>query len=150
MASDSVKEVREAFLEGTLEIYQNMMTDELSFYLLDTEDTSINIYGEAITRKYKDPIKLWGKIVVERNPDGEVDFDNGVTKCTITIPTQDFILKGIDYSPKNYNTLRQGVFEYKGVTYQIDEINPTTMVADEFIFHKFSCSEVKIDFLAKE
>lgn len=148
--SNELIEVRDAFLEGTLEIYQNMMSEEINIYLLDTENTIVNLYGESTSKKYKDPISLWGKIIVDRKPDGEIDFDNGTVNCTIIIPTKDFIDKGIDYAPSNYSTLRQSVFEYKGVFYQVDEINPTTMVANEFIFHKFSCSEVKIDFLAKE
>lgn len=147
MDSDLI-EVQRSFLEGTKEIYENMMSEDIFIYFM-SEDTEVNVYGESVGKKYKEAIPLWGKISVTRGS-GETDFEKNICRASVVVPTKDLIDKGIDYSPQNYDVIKQAILSYQGVLYQIEEISPLTNVANVFLFHRFDCSEVKEDYLSKE
>lgn len=139
-------EVQKDFLEGTKEIYENMMTEEIYIYLMNEEETKVNVYQEASVKYYREPIALWGKIQVTRSA-GQTDIEKNTCNATITVPTKDLMDKKIDFRPQNYDVLKKAVISYQGVYYQIEEINPVTNVANVFLFHTFICTEIKDDFL---
>lgn len=144
--SKDLLEVQKDFLEGTKEIYENMMTEEIYIHLMSEEETKVNVYQEAPVKHYKEPIALWGKIQVTRSA-GQTDVEKNTCNATITVPTKDLMDKEIDFRPQNYDVLKKAVISYQGVYYQIEEINPITNVANVFLFHTFICTEVKDDFL---
>lgn len=144
---NELQEVQDEFLNGVLEVYENLMSAEVRYYMMNEQNTKVNIYQEAPVKSYMKPIDLWAKVVVNRSPDGEVDVDKGMTSATITVPTKDLINKGIDHSVSNYDTLEKGIFEFKGAFYQIEKVTPMTAVANEFLFFKFICTEIKKDSL---
>lgn len=145
---NELKEVQEEFLEGVLEVYEALMSAEVRFYQMDEENTDIiDLYQESLVKKYKEPIDLWAKVSVTREPEGEVDVDKGSVRATIIVPTKDLMNKNIDFSTGNYDTLEKGIFEFKEAYYQIEKLTPMTAVANEFLFFKFICTEVKTDSL---
>ncbi len=139
-------EVQKDFLEGTKEIYQSLMTEEIYIHFMNEEGTNVNVYQEAPIKNYKEPIALWGKIQVIRST-SQADVEKNACSATITVPTKDLMDKKIDFRPQNYDVLKKAVMSYQGVYYQIEEINPVTNVANVFLFHNFLCTEVKDDFL---
>lgn len=136
------KRISEDFLEGILEVYSTMMTDQIFLKLLDESNTITNIYEETKQKKYLEPIQLVGKFSFSLS-EGEEVVESTQLFATAKIPTKSLLDNNIDISPQNYSTLEKGVIQYKGVDYEIKQIKPTTNIDDVFQFYEFGCEKPK-------
>lgn len=116
-----------------------MFTDRLHLSLLDEDGTIVNIYDESSDKMYLDPIQLIGRIQTTFTQ-GENPVESVQCEAVITIPTKQFITKGIPHqTDSDLETLKRGKFEYDGVEYLIDKITPKTLVADKWQMYEFKC-----------
>lgn len=135
--------IRNDFLEGTQEIFTTLfndgVTDGLDLYLLSTK-TKKNVYKENKVKLYQQPIKLVTQARI--NPvQGENDVETVKGDAQFTIPLSELMKKEIDTSTKGLSVLRQGVIEFHGVFYTIDNILPKAYVEDVFLLYTFVCTE---------
>lgn len=135
--------IRNDFLEGTQEIFTTLfndgVTDGLDLYLLSTK-TKKNVYKENKVKLYQQPIKLVTQARI--NPvQGENDVETVKGDAQFTIPLSELMKKEIDTSTEGLSVLRQGVIEFHGVFYTIDNILPKAYVEDVFLLYTFICTE---------
>lgn len=133
----------EEFLEGIYEVYSTLMTNQIFLKLLDENTTKTNIYEETKDKKYLEPIQLVGKFTSSLEQ-GEQEVEGIQEYVTVTIPTKSLLDNGIDITPQNYTTLKKGVIEYKGVSYEIESVRPNVNIDDVFQFYVFSCKKPKV------
>ena len=136
------KRISEEFLDGIYEVFSTMMTDQIFLKLLDEKNTVTNIYEETKQKNYLDPIQLVGKFSLSMSQ-GEEEVEGTQDYVTATIPTKSLLDNNVDISPQNYHTLEKGVIHYKGVDYEIKQVNPTTNIDDVFQFYVFYCEKPK-------
>lgn len=137
-------EIQNAFLDGIEEIYSIMFTDRLMLSLMNEELTVTNVYDETPDKIYYDPIQLIGRIKVSVEQ-GENPVENLQVDAVITIPTKQLMTYEIPHENwEDLETLRKGKFKYDDIEYLIDEIRPTTLVADKWQMYNFYCSKDKL------
>ena len=116
-----------------------MFTDRLHLSLLDEEKTKVNIYEETSNKIYQTPIQLIGRIQTTFTQ-GEDPVEGVQCDATITIPTKQFITKGIPHQTNSdLETLKKAKFEYDGIEYLVDKVTPKTLVADKWQMYVFEC-----------
>lgn len=135
--------IRNDFLEGTQEIFTTMfndgVTDGLDLYLLSTQ-TKRSVYKESKVKLYQKPIKLVTQARI--NPvQGDNDVETVKGDAQFVVPLSDLMKKGVDVSTKGLAVLRQGVIEFQGVYYTIDNILPKAFVEGVFLLYTFVCTE---------
>lgn len=135
--------IRNDFLEGTQEIFTTLfnagVTDGLDLYLL-SPNTKTNVYGENKAKLYKKPIKLVTQARI-RPTQGEQDVETVKGQAEFVVPLKDFMNKDIDVSTEGLAVLRQGVIDFHGTFYTIDNILPKAYVTDVFLLYTFICTE---------
>lgn len=140
MADESI---RKDFVEGVQEIFTTLFNggveDGLDLYLLSTQ-TKKNVYGENKVKLYQKPIKLVTQAHI--NPvQGEQDTETVKADAEFVVPLKDLQDKGIDVSTKGLAVLRQGIIEFHGTFYLIDNVIPKAYVEDVFLMYTFVCTE---------
>lgn len=133
--------IQSLFKEGVETIFGTLFTDSIQLFLLDSVNTVPNIYQEAPTKAYFDPISLVAgvrlNVNISSNPVSVVEKD-----MVVKIPTKQLILKNISYSTEeDLEELRKAKFTYKGTDYFIDNVRPTTFIADMWHIYAFDCSK---------
>lgn len=135
--------IRQDFLEGTQEIFttlfNNGVSDGLDLYLLSMQ-TKKNVYQENKVKIYQQPIKLVTQARISP-VQGEHDVETVKGDAQFTVPLSELMKKEIDTSVKGLEVLRQGVIEFHGVFYTIDNILPKAYVEDVFLLYTFVCTE---------
>lgn len=135
--------IQKDFLEGVQEVFTTMfndgVTDGIDLYLL-SPDTKTNVYGENKVKLYRPPIKL---VVQARiNPtQGEQDVETVKGSAQFVIPLKDLMDKQIDVSTEGLSVLRQGVVDFHGTFYTIDNVLPKAYVTDVFLLYTLVCTE---------
>lgn len=143
MAYDSSNQIQQAFLEGMEEVFSIMFTNNCKLYLLDSENTETNIYGETKSKKYSEPYDLVAKITYNHSK-GESPEETTIRSATIRVPTKQFLDKGIPcLLESDWEMLKKSKFEYEGCTYLVDNVTPMTLVSDIWQFFDFNCTEDK-------
>lgn len=135
--------IQKDFLDGTLEIFTTMFNDGvidgLDLYLL-SPNTKTNVYAESKVKLYQSPIKLVTQARI--NPtQGEQDVETVKGSAQFVVPLKALMDKEIDVSTKGLAVLRQGVIDFHGTFYTIDNILPKAYVTDVFLLYTFVCTE---------
>ena len=136
--------IQNAFLDGIEEIFSIMFTDRIELSHLDAKSTEVNIYDEVIEDKvYHDPILLVGRIQTTFTQ-GELPIEGVQIDAVITIPTKQFITKGILHeTEEDLEALKKAKFSYDGFEYLVDKVVPKTLVADKWQMYDFMCHKDK-------
>lgn len=137
------KRLSEEFLEGIYEVYSTLMTNQIFLKLLDEDSTDTNVYEETTQKKYLDPIQLVGKFSLSMEQ-GEQVVEGIQDYVTATIPTKSLLDNNVDITPENYETLKKGAINYKGVDYNIVQVRPIVNIDDVFQFYVFYCEKPKV------
>ena len=139
------KSIRTAFQKGLQEIYKAMFQYVYIRFLDDSRTVTSSVYGETRRKVYKKPIKVLGYYKRERIIDRTLVPALVVNEReVIKIPVQEFIDNNIGYSTQDdIEKLRRIIIQLKGFTYQVDEVNPTTMIAGDFIVVSFVASPMR-------
>lgn len=132
------------FLDGVLEVYDEIFSKKVPFYFLDVEASKVNSYGETTNKVYKDPVYLTARVVVEAK-EGEKAVNRPYSTAKISIPTQNLWDNGLATEEEDLREMLKGKFVWNGVNYYIRRIQPKTMINDTFIIHKFYCDEQILD-----
>ena len=141
--------VNKALKKGIQTIYRELF-QYIYIRFMDEEKTlKDDVYEESERKVYQKPIRLLGHFSRER-----VVAQDSVRvteeKEFFKIPVAEFEAHGIKYtSVEDLDKLRKAVIQMKGLTYQIDEVNPTSMVAGDFLVVRFDASPMK-DYIADE
>lgn len=143
MAVDEKNSIQKAFLDGIDLVFSTMFTQKCKLYFLDTVNTETNIYGETATKVYGEPYDIVAKIIYEHSKGVEPE-ETIIRKATIKIPTKQFISNNIGFLQEtDWENFRKAKFSYEGCEYLVDNVMPTTLVADVWQFFEFSCTEDK-------
>lgn len=131
--------IQNAFLDGIEELFSIMFTDRLQLSLLNEESTRVNIYDEAPSKVYQDPISLIGRIQTTFNQ-GEEPIEGVKINAVITIPTKQLISNDIPHhTDEDLETLKRGKFKYDDFEYLVEKVVPKTLVADKWQLYDFHC-----------
>ncbi len=81
------------------ELINNIIEQQVGYYILDLQKTSSNIYGESLSKTYQDPVLV--NCLIERTPPtwSETEFGSDVTQ-DITVRFLRDILVDIQLVPK--------------------------------------------------
>lgn len=135
--------IQKDFIDGINEVYSIMFTDGVNdgvyFYPL-YEPEKKSVYGEVKYKQYLSPVLLVAKASLTPEQ-GEEDIKTIKERAVFTIPYKALRDNEIDVSNKNLVNLRKGLIKYKDTFYDIDNIKPSTFVADTFLTYIFECTE---------
>lgn len=135
--------IRNDFLEGTQEIFTTLfndgVTDGLDLYLLSSNNKT-NVYNENKVKLYKKPIKLVTQARISPTQ-GEQDVETVKGNAEFVVPLKELMNKEIGVSTGELAVLRQGVIDFHGTFYTIDNILPKAYVTDVFLLYTFVCTE---------
>lgn len=134
-------EIQKDFCEAINCIYTELFTDKVLLYTLNTDLTDINIYGEAESRSYNEPVNLLAHPVLN-SVQGEEYNTTSKNKGYILVPMYQFLIKGISADKQSIEYLKKGAIRFNGVVYQIDDIDLLTNIQGMDMVVKFICSEV--------
>ena len=127
------KAVNRAFQKGLQLIYKELF-QYIYLRFMDEEKTAVDdIYAESKLKVYKTPIKLLGHYVRKRYNDSNPVLKTE-EKETFKIPVQEFYDHNIGFKTlEEIEALRKAVIQFGGHTYKIDEVNPRSVVAGDFL-----------------
>ncbi len=144
------KDIRDAFLDGTQEVFSILFTDGLNdginLYLMDLEHTIPSPYGETKVKYYHKPVRLVSKMrssMTERTVAiADLDIHE---EPNFVVTAKDCILKNIPHeTEEDFEYLRKSYIEYKGSFYKVDNVRLRGYVEDTFLFIVFVC-EIDLD-----
>lgn len=140
------KSVNRAFQKGLQLIYKKLF-QYIYLRFLDTENTQIDsLYKETKKKVYKPPIRLLGHYVRERQADLNPNRRT-YEKESFKIPVQELYDHKIGFKTKSeLAILRQAVIQFEGMTYKIDEINPRSVIAGDFLIVSITASPVGAEY----
>lgn len=130
------------FLKGLQKIYRKLFQNVKIRFLDDSTEID-SVYGESTAKKYQPPIEILGHFqrtrVQDQDPVKETDEVE-----TVKIPIQEFLDKGIPFSSwEDLEVLRQIIIQVNGLTYTVEEVNPRSMIAGQFLVCSFTCQPYK-------
>lgn len=136
------KAVNRAFQKGLQLIYKEMF-QYIYLRFMDEKATKIDdVYAETKDKVYKPPIKLLGHYVRERSYDQSPVLKTDERE-TFKIPVQEFYDHNIGFKTlEEIEALRKAVIQFGGHTYKIDEVNPRSVIAGDFLIVSIIASPV--------
>ena len=141
------KRIQKAFVNGVQTIFTTLFNngsenDGVYYYPLDTENSTINVYGEQKAKLYKDPLLLVCKATISPTK-GEQDVEEVRNTAEFVVTLKSLVNNNLGVTNKDLETMRRGIMKFKGVCYLIDNIVPKAYVEDVFLMYTFYCTEDK-------
>lgn len=141
------KRIQKAFVNGVQTIFTTLFNngsenDGVYYYPLDTENSTINVYGEQKAKLYKDPLLLVCKATISPTK-GEQDVEEVKNQAEFVVTLKSLVNNNLGVTNKDLETMRRGIMKFKGVCYLIDNIVPKAYVEDVFLMYTFYCTEDK-------
>lgn len=141
------KRIQKAFINGVQTIFTTLFNngsenDGVYYYPLDTENSTINVYGEQKAKLYKDPLLLVCKATISPTK-GEQDVEEVKNQAEFVVTLKSLVNNNLGVTNKDLETMRRGIMKFKGVCYLIDNIVPKAYVEDVFLMYTFYCTEDK-------
>ena len=141
------KRIQKAFVNGVQTIFTTLFNngsenDGVYYYPLDTENYTINVYGEQKAKLYKDPLLLVCKATISPTK-GEQDVEEVRNTAEFVVTLKSLVNNNLGVTNKDLETMRRGIMKFKGVCYLIDNIVPKAYVEDVFLMYTFYCTEDK-------
>lgn len=141
------KRIQKAFVNGVQTIFTTLFNngsenDGVYYYPLDTENSTINVYGERKAKLYKDPLLLVCKATISPTK-GEQDVEEVRNTAEFVVTLKSLVNNNLGVTNKDLETMRRGIMKFKGVCYLIDNIVPKAYVEDVFLMYTFYCTEDK-------
>lgn len=135
MAYEPNNDIQSDFLEGIEEVYSTLLCNHLFLSFLDEEGTEIDdLYGETTHKYYGEPVELIAKVQYT-DEKGEEPESTVKRTASIRLPVYQLIKKGIPFlSVEDREKIRQAKLIYEGAEYEIDTVEPSTLVADIWQF----------------
>lgn len=132
--------VQKDLCEGINTIYEEMFTDKVYYYSLNTELTDVNVYGESNDRVYNEPISFFARPVINSTQEDEYNKTSKLGGY-FTVPMYQFLLKGLSTDKEALEQMKKGAIKFDGLVYQIDDITPLTNIQGMYMVVKIECSE---------
>ena len=141
------KRIQKAFVNGVQTIFTTLFNngsenDGVYYYPLDTENSTINVYGERKAKLYKDPLLLVCKATISPTK-GEQDVEEVKNQAEFVVTLKSLVNNNLGVTDKDLEIMRRGIMKFKGVCYLIDNIVPKAYVEDVFLMYTFYCTEDK-------
>lgn len=141
------KRIQKAFINGVQTIFTTLFNngsenDGVYYYPLDTENSTINVYGEQKAKLYKDPLLLVCKATISPTK-GEQDVEEVKNQAEFVVTLKSLVNNDLGVTDKDLEIMRRGIMKFKGVCYLIDNIVPKAYVEDVFLMYTFYCTEDK-------
>ena len=137
--------IRKDFVDGMQELFTALFNDGISdginLYLL-SEKTKASVYGENKYKTYKSPKLLVAQVSLVPTQ-GEEDVKGIKDKASFTVPLKSLQNNNLGVTNADLDIMRNGVIEFHGVYYTIDNILPKVYIEDVFLMYRFECTEDK-------
>ena len=135
--------VQRAFLKGLQKIYKELFQYVYVRFMDHSRTVVDDVYGETHRKAYLKPIKMLGHFRRERSKDTDPVKSESET-VTIKIPIHEFIDNGIEFTKQeDLEMLKQAVILFNGEAYQVDEVNPYSVVAGQYLMCTFDCQKAE-------
>lgn len=143
------KAVNRAFQKGLQLIYKELF-QYIYLRFMDESKTKVDsVYGETTLKVYKPPIKMLGHYVRRRSYHHEPVLKTDERE-TFKIPVQEFYDHNVGFrTAEEIEALRKAVIQFSGFTYKIDEVNPRSVVAGDFLIVTLVASPAE-DYISDE
>lgn len=137
--------IQKDFIDGVHEIFTTMFndgeTDGIKLYLL-SDKTKTNVYKESKYKKYKAPKMLVAQARLTPTQ-GEQDVEVIKDKAVFIVPLKSLQERELGVTNADLDEMRNGVIEFHGTFYTVDNILPKAYIEDVFLMYHFVCTEDK-------
>ena len=137
--------IRKDFVDGVQDLFKTLFndgeTDGINLYLL-SDKTKTNVYGESKYKVYKEPKMLVAQARLTPTQ-GEQDVEGVKDNAVFVVPLKSLQERELGVTNADLDILRQGVIEFHGVFYTIENILPKAYITDVFLMYQFICTEDK-------
>lgn len=150
MAYEPENEIQHEFLEGIEEVYSTLLCNHLFMSFLDLTETDVDdLYEETSHKTYGEPVELIAKVQYT-DEKGESPETTVKRTASIRLPTYQLIKKEIPFlTVEDRELIRQAKLTYEGDEYEIDTVEPSTLVADLWQFLEIRATMKKTDSLGR-
>lgn len=138
------QKIRQQFIEGVHTVFHTLFNygiegeDGISLFRLCRED--LNVYGEQLFRKYKEPITLIAK-VSETPVDGVEDIESQKRSAVFSVPYKSLLDNNITMNKDEIKELRGAMLMFNDVYYSVDKIQGKAFVENTYMIWEFYCTE---------
>lgn len=142
------KSAQRAFLKGLQLIYKKLFQYSVLWFLSDDTSTD-SVYDETPKKIYHNGLQLLSHYARERNKDSDPVKETD-ERVVFKFPIQEFIDNNISFkSNADLEILRKCLIEFNGEYYKVEEVNPYSVVAGEYLMCQFKClrEEDEIEFI---
>ena len=137
--------IRKDFVDGVQDLFKTLFndgeTDGINLYLL-SDKTQTNVYGESKYKMYKEPKMLVAQARLTPTQ-GEQDVEGVKDSAVFVVPLKSLQERELGVTNADLDIIRQGVIEFHGVFYTIENILPKAYITDVFLMYQFICTEDK-------
>ena len=137
--------IQKDFIDGVHEIFTTMFNDGekdgIKLYLL-SDKTKTNVYKESKYKKYKAPKMLVAQARLTPTQ-GEQDVEVIKDKAVFIVPLKSLQERELGVTNEDLDEMRNGVIEFHGTFYTVDNILPKAYIEDVFLMYHFVCTEDK-------
>ena len=150
MAYEPNNDIQSEFLAGIEEVYSTLLCNHLFLCFLNEEASSVDdLYEETSHKEYGEPIELIAKVQYT-DEKGEEPEATVKRTASIRLPVLQLIRKGIPFlSVEDREIIRQAKLVYEGAEFEIDTVEPSTLVADIWQFLEIRATMKKADSLGR-
>lgn len=125
------------FQEGIKEVFQELGTDKVLFYPLDTSSPR-SIYKEDKDKKYLEPIPLIG-LPKYSNQSDTLNTGNSLRHPYLDIEVPLLVIQEAELTIPMIN---QGKIEFLDTTYQVYEVQPNGFFLGDYSSYTIKCKKV--------
>lgn len=138
--------IRKDFVDGVHEIFTTLFnngseSDDGVFLYLLSDKTKSNVYGETKYGKLYQRPKL---LVCKANltpTQGEEDVKTVSDHVEFVVTLKSLQENELGVSHADLDKMRQGIMQFHGTYYKVDNILPKAYIEDVFLMYTFVCSE---------
>lgn len=145
------KSAQRAFLKGLQLIYKKLFQYSVIWFLDEDTETD-SVYDETPKKVYHNGIQVLSHYVRERDKDSDPIKETD-EKIVFKVPIQEFIDNEIPFSAnEDLEVLRKCIIEFNGEYYRVEEVNPYSVVAGQYLMCQFRClrEEDELEFKTEE
>ena len=127
------RSISDEFLDGILEVYEELGSRTIELLLLDDELTEVDdFYRETETqRTYLDPILLTGRVQY-RTAEGKEVIEESGDYVSVIIPSKSLVDNNLPIDLGSLELYRRAAFRYQGLKFEVEEVVPSSSVDDTF------------------
>ena len=130
---------QKSLLKGLQVIYKKLFQNAIIWFLDSDSSTLDSVYDESSKKVYTNGKEVLSHFMRTRSKDSD-PIKETEEKVTFKFPIQEFLDKDIPFvSNDDLEILRKCLVEFNGQYYYVEEVNPYSMVAGQYLVCEFHC-----------